>query len=369
MKRQLKNIIALVIERRLEIMCNKYSERRERQLLSLLGGGKCTDSERLWIEYWKPLVKCRSVWAFRLYSKFCGETKYILSQPIADSLNRALNPEELVPFYSDKNVFDMLLPKGTLPKTILRVMDGMFMDADYNIMENLTDADLSEMLEPYTHIIMKPTTDTSSGRGVCFIDRQSKKITVDFIKNAGNNLIVQEALKQSDFMSQFNPTSVNTVRIATYKSPYSGEVHILSAVIRMGASGAAVDNLHHGGHMIRVNEETGVLANKCYDANGVSSVKHGSIDFSRQSFIVPEWEKVKEFAKFTARKLPHMKLLQLDIAIDSDGRPRLLEYNVDGFSMWIAQFTGTPALGEYTDEIRRYALSKEHSIKIYQTRH
>lgn len=38
MKRQLKNIIALVIERRLEIMCNKYSERRERQLLSALGG-------------------------------------------------------------------------------------------------------------------------------------------------------------------------------------------------------------------------------------------------------------------------------------------------------------------------------------------
>lgn len=325
------------------------------------------------MEYWAPLVNCRSIWAYRLYSHFCGHSKYILSQPVANELNRALNPEELLPVYTDKNIFDKMLPAGSLPKTVIRVMDGLLMDAGYNVIENFTDKDLSAMLSHYSKVVLKPTVDTDSGRGVRLFDltnqRDINTLTVCYIRKSGNNMILQEAIRQSDFMSQFNPTSVNTLRVATYKSPYSGNVHILSAVIRMGAPGSDVDNLHQAGHMVRVDINTGELAKCCFNANGVSSKSHGSIDFSNHTFIVPGWEYVKEFAKTVTRSLPHLKLLQLDIAIDKDGGPRLLEYNAGGFAMWIAQFTGTPALGEHTEEIRKYALEQKHSVKIYPTRH
>ncbi len=318
-------------------------------------------------------MKCRSVWAYRLYSKFCGENLYILSQPIADSLNRSLNPEELLPYYSDKNIFDLILPRGVLPKTILRIMDGLMMDEDYNIISYISDIELSKMLKPYKRVVIKPTVSTSSGRGVCLYNLESSTtgntLSIDLIQKSGKNVIIQEALEQSHFMAQFNPTSVNTIRIATYKSPYSGNVHILSAVIRMGAAGAVVDNLHQDGHMIRVNEETGALAKVCFNANGIASKMHGNIDFSQELFTVPDWNRIVDFAKLIARSLPHLKLLQLDIAIDSENNPRLLEFNAEGFSMWIAQFTGTPAFGKYTDEIRRYALSQKHSVKFCQTRH
>lgn len=372
MKRKIKQIVADLFGRYIERASHKSSEKREKQLLNSHGTVYSTVNEHAWLKYWNPLVKCRSVWAYRLYSRYCGETKFIVSQPIADILNRSLNPEEFIPFYSDKNIFDKVLPKGVLPKTILRVIDGVLMDSDYNILTGLTDDKLNDMLHSYTRVVIKPTIGSSSGRGVLFFDlwdKKSEKLTISFIKSIGKDLIIQEALQQSKFMLQFNPTSINTIRIATYKSPYSGKVDILSAVIRMGAPGSSVDNLHQEGHMIRINEETGALSKECYDANGVASSMHGTIDFSQQSFVVPNWEEIKEFAYLIARAVPHMKLLQLDIAIDSHGNPRILEYNLNGFSMWIAQFTGTPAFGKYTDEIRRYALSKKRSIKVIQTLH
>lgn len=81
--------------------------------------------------------------------------------------------------------------------------------------------------------------------------------------------------------------------------------------------------------------------------------------------IAPNRDRIKDFAKLIASSLPHMKLLQLDIAVDADGNLRLLEYNINGFSIWMAQFTGTPAFGKYTDEIRRYALSKKCRLKLF----
>lgn len=43
----------------------------------------------------------------------------------------------------------------------------------------------------------------------------------------------------------------------------------------MGATNAVVDNMHQGGHMIRINEETGTLAKACFDADGIASKMHG----------------------------------------------------------------------------------------------
>lgn len=40
--------------------------------------------------------------------------------------------------------------------------------------------------------------------------------------------------------------------------------------------------------------------------------------------------------------------------IDQNNIPRIIEFNINSFSFWIAQMTGTPAFGKYTDEIIEY---------------
>ena len=52
-----------------------------------------------------------------------------------------------------------------------------------------------------------------------------------------------------------------------------------------------------------------------------------------------------------SRKIIHHRLFAFDISVTTEGRPILIEYNLDAFSYWLFMFTGQKPLGEYTDEI------------------
>ena len=51
-------------------------------------------------------------------------------------------------------------------------------------------------------------------------------------------------------------------------------------------------------------------------------------------------------------------MVALDIAVDKNNNPTLIEYNINGFSYWLFQFSGQVALDGFTDEIIEYC--KEH---------
>ena len=90
-----------------------------------------------------------------------------------------------------------------------------------------------------------------------------------------------------------------------------------------------------------------------------------NIDFEKNDFIIPDIDKVWDFAKEVTKAIPHMRLFQLDIAIDKDNNPRLIEYNVRAFSPWLYQFTTGPALGDCTDEILQYCIAhKKEATRI-----
>lgn len=211
-------------------------------------------------------------------------------------------------------------------------------------------------------IILKPTV-SDSGRGVRLFERDSGKfidaktkdvLSLNLILRESNNLILQEALSQCEFMTKLCSSCVNTIRIAMYRSIVDESPKMLSAVIRIGNAGSIVDNLHQGGRMVRVKECSGELSKYCIDQYGNKYSNHNGIDFSYKTLIVPNWEEIIGFARDVTERVHFARLLQLDVMIDSNLKPRLVEFNCDAFSMWIAQFTGTPALGTYTKEIYDY---------------
>lgn len=341
-------------------------EKREKHILKQRGWNLSDEvGEKEWQKYWKPIVPFSNSWAYRLYSKLCGCTKYIVSEPVIITINNALNPAQYTAYYSDKNMFDHLLEKGALPDTFLRKIRGGYYTSDYQHIEHINNGILNSLLNNSTKIIIKPATGTNSGRGVELFIKDKTGIwqshetgitlTTEYLESLPDDIIIQECIKQHPFMDQFNPTSVNTIRIATYRSVKDNKVHILSAVIRMGASGAFVDNLHMGGHMVKINED-GTLADYCIDQYAERAESHNGIDFSKSVLKVPGWDDIVDFAKRNASRLHHTRLVQHDIMIDQYGKPRYIEFNTVGFSMWIAQMTGSPALGKYTDEIREYTI-------------
>lgn len=363
----MKQIIRKFVRNTLLCIVSLKMEKREKSILRLrnLPMNKAKGEEE-WIKFWKPLVGYKNKYAYRLYSKSCGESKYIISEPACIAINNALNPVQFQAYYADKNMFDKLLTAGATPKTILRKMRGScILDSQYSNVESLSDESLSDYLKDFNSVILKPSVGTNSGIGVeLFIREDDNKfhqkntdavLTADYLINYSGEYILQETMRQHEFMSKLNPTSINTIRLATYRSVKDNKVHLLSSVIRIGAKDQFVDNLHAGGVMIRVLEK-GKLDKCCYTQDGIRLDSHNGNSFQEGNYLVPEWDKIISFAKENASRLTHMRLIQHDIMIDENGNPKYIEFNNIGFSHWIAQFTGTPAFLDFAEEMRDYAI-------------
>lgn len=175
------------------------------------------------------------------------------------------------------------------------------------------------------------------------------------------DFLIQEVLEQSDFMSSLNPSSVNTIRVAVYKDEM-GEAHHLGSILRIGANGSDVDNAHAGGRFCGINEE-GVLGKYTLDALGGRQTVFNGFDFEHTHLQIPEFDSAVKLALSIAPHLLHHRLIAFDIAISKDGTPKLIEYNVYGFSAWFFQFTRGGVFGKFTEEIMEECASE---LKTYR---
>lgn len=321
--------------------------------------------ENDYINKWKKISRYVSPIDYRLFSHFIGGKPNIVPEYVLhNTIEPIFLPRAYQQFYNDKNMYDKLLPKEFLAESLFRCIDGICCDGDYRVLSNCDDKKLLELCTKYDRIIIKPTRDTGNGsrillyqkQGTCYLPIEHEQ---DFsIKNLTayleGNFVIQECLKQSSFTSQFNPTSVNTFRVFTYKSVKTNDVHVLGIVFRMGKANTFVDNNHAGGKYIGVFHD-GSFANPCvFDQYGNTYNTFNGIDFSKTKFIVPDFEVVLNFSKTVAEHIFHNRTLDLDVMIDSKGNCKLVEFNVDMCSPWLYQFTTGPVYGDYTDEVIEY---------------
>ena len=283
-----------------------------------------------------------------------------------------MNPLDYRIYYEDKNNFEKILDPQWLPQAVLRRIDGFFYDKDYLPLNSPDDTQLNAVLEAsgFERFILKPSVDSSSGVGIQMIKKEAdgdftmngKKLTIKALRKYGLNFIIQKSLLQSDYMSQFNPTSVNTLRITTYRSVADNKVKILWHILRIGAKGAIVDNAHAGGAFIGIGPD-GTLGKYLKDQYNNTYTTHNGIDFSKSDFTIPEWGKALDFACMVSDRLLHHRYVQLDVMIDNEGNPRLIEYNLGAASVWLGMMTGQTAFGEYSDEILSYCCAHKGEAK------
>ena len=162
-------------------------------------------------------------------------------------------------------------------------------------------------------------------------------------------------------MAQFNPTSVNTLRIATYRNVTNGNIEVLGAVLRVGSKGAFVDNACSGGSFISVNLD-GKLGKYACNEYGLKQKIFNGIDFESEEFVISNFDSIKEFVINVSQKLPHMSLFAHDVAIDENGNLKLIEVNTTQFSYWFYQYNNKPVFGEYTDDLIAYCLKEKENI-------
>lgn len=322
---------------------------------------KKAEGEDEYLQKWKALSSRVEPYSYRFFSHYLGFTPNIVPEDIGHSIvEEILNPLPYRRVYEDKNIFPDLIGKENVPRTIVcRINGSKILDADYR----KADKELSEYIGATESLILKPTIDSDSGRGIIkFVKKgnvyvstsDEKTMTKDFLESYCKDFCLQEAVKQHAFMNNFCPTSVNTIRLCLYRSVKDEKPRVTASIIRIGKIGAFVDNAHAGGMFVGVNVATGEMGKYAIDQYGNKQNVWNDIDFSQGTFIVPHWKDVIAFAEYVGTKIHHHRLIALDIALNEEGKPILIEYNIYGFSFWLFMLTEQEVFGKYTDEVIEY---------------
>lgn len=324
----------------------KYAQNR----VKMIGGGY-NGSEREFrdvvVAYWKKYgVKPKKFW----YDLYCnGKTGYdprfvpdaMWYRSIIPHFNNIL----LRQAYVDKAMYSRLLQGVKKPDTIVKRIDGRYYNGDQDMPISREEAEA--ICEKETHLILKPSTYSGGGAGVQFYDNAGAdaKPIGELFDSYASGFVVQRIVKQHPDLARINSSSLNTVRVMSFR--FKGQVRVLSAQLRMGGAGSRVDNISSGGISCAVQDD-GRLREKAVNRKSQWTDEHPSgIKF--RDIRVPSYEKIVETVKRLHASLPYFDIIGWDFAVDEDGEPVFIEFNVMPEQNQIGN--GSPTFGDLSEEV------------------
>ena len=301
--------------------------------------------------YYTKMLGCRipTYWHQYHYSRNgFFSTKYVPSSEYHINMVYRLNYYDFRMAYVDKAIYDVFFRDINRPKTIVKNVNGYFSDGE----KAITREDAIERCRNLGGAVVKPTLVGMRGQGVRLFSTIEGKMsdgdTVDQLFSSYKvNFIIQERAMQHEEMARLNPTSLNTIRVLTYRD--TRQVYPMYAIARIGRMGQMVDNLSAGGLFADIDLCSGKIRERGFSSPKENHIMKTDSGVLLDGFQIPSFGKVISMAKELHTRLPYFNLIGWDFGVDEKGEPLLIEWNrnPDIFS----QTAHGPAFGDMTDEI------------------
>ena len=324
------------------------------------------------LNLWKVIDKSHNTKWLKVYSAINGiaDYNYISEITYYKEVEPRLNNVSFAEAYSDKNFYPLILNSDLMPKTYLRCINGVMYDDNYNVLDFDNEEEIKKIANQ-NGIVVKSSIETGGGRGVDVILKDSEKLsqfkkfnTIGELKNVyGQSFIVQEYMCQHPFFSQFNSTSVNTVRLFTYRSVVDEQIHVIQAVLRIGKKGSFVDNQASGGFCCGIDLQTAKLNSFAVNKYGekFESVNSTSL---LGDYFVPKFDDLLSVSKEIAKSYRYHRLLGFDLTVTEKGILKVIEINNKNNEINFYQMNNGSLFREYTQEIIEYCKNHSKGIKI-----
>lgn len=256
--------------------------------------------------------------------------------------------------YTDKCAYNEFFRDVWRPKTIVRNINGYFYDDRKAIKREEAVAICSDLDDA----VIKPSMDGMWGMGVRAFSSERGRVTeyetVDgLFDKIGMSFIVQKKVRQHHEMSRLNPTSLNTLRVLSFR--HGDEVAVLYAVVRIGRKNQIVDNETAGGINADIDLNSGRIIDCAYGSPSEKRIEYTDVGTQLKGFLIPSFDEVISMVKDLHLRLPYFHLVGWDLGIDEEGKPVMIEWNR---TPDLSQTAHGPAFGEMTEEIVRFAMSQ-----------
>lgn len=250
----------------------------------------------------------------------------------------------------DKIIFHDLMSQYGLPVPIryFTFRRGEFRQGADLITDMEVDSIIKEISDE--RIFVKKFTGGAAS-GVSIFTKKEDGIYVDKDGDIVNAAMIRKKYTNQDFffekqiiqepvLSQFNPDTVNTIRVLTYKDK------IISAAVRFGGKGSYIDNTAKGGVAVSLDIDTGKLQSygmREYDLTWYTEHPDSHLKF--ENVFVTQWFDVKNIVEKTLKYLPYYNSVGFDVATTING-PVIIEINT-GAGIYLSQMGKDYGLSKY----------------------
>lgn len=275
------------------------------------------------------------------------DVKYIPTCLYHSDIIYKLNNFKLRHAYVDKGIYDIWFADVNRPRTIVKNIGGYFYDDNHSISRQ----EALERCKNLESAVSKPTQEGMWGEGVNVFSSKDgftdKGVRIeDVFTSYGMNFIIQERVKQHEEMNKLNPTSLNTLRVLSYRQ--GQEVFILYVVVRIGRKGKNVDNETAGGINADIDLSNGTISDGAFGTPSEKRILKTDVGTTLKGFHIPGFDKLISIVKNLHLRLPYFNLVGWDFGIDETGIPILIEWNR---CPDLSQTAHGPAFGDMTEEI------------------
>lgn len=230
---------------------------------------------------------------YEFYRKSNRERKRFITYRKCQRILRKYNPKN-VELFKDKVAFNQ------------RFRD--YVHREWLDMDACTPEEFAAFVRKHHTVILKPARG-GKGKGVI---KFSESELDSFSPEDYQNHICEEILVQHPAMSAMNPSSVNTIRVLTFRG------QIIACVLRSGGQDSIVDNISSNGIGCHLDIETGIVDTRGRNMAMDTFLFHPSTGCLIPGFRVPHWEAVKQTVRELGECVPDIQYVGWDIAILED---------------------------------------------------
>ena len=335
------------------VTCN-YSEDKTEPL---------TKTEKKQIdEIWGQLLPVTSYKEFEMFKKMYGfDARFLTHHIYLPIVARLLNDYHYTTIFDDKGLLGYIA--FSCIKTPYCYVRHIGNDYYNNEMHQLSYNEAICKCAEQDELFIKPSHETSGGKGAKLLKMSGytaeQKLTIikEELSGRDKDYVVQECIHQHSVMAQFNPSSINTLRITTLM--LNGNFSLCSIILRCGKAGSSVDNWGAGGIIITVSSD-GRINRVGHDISLNQYTHNGNCVFADCN--IPQMKEILSLVEKAHREsFSICKFIGWDIAINETGDPVIIELNSSQPGVIGEQLVAGPIFGNRTQEVIDYCKTKSFS--------
>ena len=241
----------------------------------------------------------------------------------------SLNHDEISSFVTeyDKNIFCDVVNDNTLDlvfhdkwQTYLKFNN--YFCRDVCLLSNNKDLNSEafiSFIKKHNRFILKPV-NAATGKGIEVVDCKNQNDCIRYLNtiiDSHGPCVAEELINQHQLLAEYHPSSVNTVRITTFRYD-SGDIDIIHPFIKFGQNGAFVDNGGQGGIICKIDPDTGIII-AAVDETPKQYIYHPDTNKKILGFKIPFWNEAVKLAKELSNVIPQVRYVGWDLALTDAG--------------------------------------------------